>query len=425
MKRLLLVLVLLMTAGSLFAAELKVTGDAMVRGTTWSIDDDAAADKVQYSFFDYDFNLNAALVANENATAFLKLTYDRDVVGAGTVANSSNTSVLSVERAFLNYKFHPALQLNTGLMGGGLWASDFANNEVNVMRAKIIGALSKDMVFIFTYQKNNEVGAANVTVKDAEVDDENVYFLSSRMIFGNIKVLPLLTYGTSGIGNSGVYKTLLTGLNAAGFTEKTYDVTVMAFTLGLEGDFGMLGFEFEGQYRVDDSGGLDDDFTNTPDAVLTGAGLNATQIATVRGMDKTRYGAYLNVFAKVDALKAGLIYAYASADAEDGTFSMGADFNPLHIANDWEGDALAGMSLYMAYAQYTMGKITGKAAVGYAASNMKDNDKSLIEYNASGAYAFDANTTYELGLGYATFSDWSTSGDKTSMRLYHKMSMTF
>jgi hypothetical protein len=136
MKRLLLVLVLLMTAGSLFAAELKINGDMYVRGTTLSNMDLVDTDEASFSYFDYDLNINAALVANENATVYTRLTYDRNVDGSGKVADSDSESTLAVERAYINYKFHPALQLNTGLMGGGQWGTAFGDTEINVMRVQ-------------------------------------------------------------------------------------------------------------------------------------------------------------------------------------------------------------------------------------------------------------------------------------------------
>ena len=170
MKRLLLVLVLLMTAGSLFAAELKITGDMYVRGSTYSNLDLDPDNSERYSMFDYDLTINAAFIANENATVFTRFAFDKNVDGSGYIDDSAADPTadhgLTIERAYINYKFAPFLQLNTGLMGGGTWASAFGDNEKNVTRVQFIGALSPEMVFIATYEKRFEQGAWGGTSDD-------------------------------------------------------------------------------------------------------------------------------------------------------------------------------------------------------------------------------------------------------------------
>lgn len=467
MKRLLLVLVLLMTAGSLFAAELKITGDAYVRGTTLNNMGLAEDDEASFSYFDYDLNINAALVANENATVYTRLTYDRNVSDSGKVADSDSESTLAVERAYINYKFHPALQVNTGLMGGGQWASSFGNTEINVMRAQLIGALSPDMVFIATYEKQDEAGFAAWTsdsafAKDFEKDDTTVYYLSSRMKFGAITVLPLLTYAMKGINND-------QALSSLGITD-TYTYTKSAFTLGLEGDFGMFGFEAEGVYIKADADGFDDDNgatlaatasaletaianTETAQSLLDPndpsdmdasghsyadyADYIASQSATLANVealqevkDATTYGFYVNLFAKVDALKAGFIYAYGSADDEDGSYNWGDDFDLFVVMDDYVSNddaGLTGFSAYKLYADYTMNKLTIMVGAGYGASNMTDDDATFMEGDLGASYAFDENTAYTVMFGYAKTKDWDATApvDADAYRLYHKLSVKF
>jgi hypothetical protein len=427
MKKLLLVLILLVTAGSVFAADLKVTGDAFVRGTTWG--DDSSGSTEKYSYFDYDFNLNLALIANENATVNMKLTYDKNVKDTNTVVADGSASAadvgLAVERAFINYKFHPALQLNTGLMGGGQWASDFANKEINVPRVQLIGALSADMVFIATYEKRSEIGA-QVTTTDSEKDDSNVYYLASRMKFGPLTVLPLFYYGTTGINNSGSVTAQLVGggvpLAVANTYIGTYDASLMGAQLGLEGDFGMFGFVFDSRYDKKDMDGFDKDYAAL-DAAVGGSLANL-------GYDKkdtTTYGAMLDVFVKIAPVKAGFIYAYASADVKDGYFDMGADFNPLIIANDEVADEFVGRSIYILYADVTpIEKLTVTAKVGYGAGNDSADESTFTEYNLSAAWAFDANTTYSLGYGYASFDSGVSGADPVvATKLYHKFAVKF
>ena len=77
MKRFLLVALLLVSAASVYAADLKITGDAEVRGLMYAAEydgDNAGKDK----YFDADFNFNAALVLTENTTVFTKVTFDAE-----------------------------------------------------------------------------------------------------------------------------------------------------------------------------------------------------------------------------------------------------------------------------------------------------------------------------------------------------------
>ena len=460
MKKLLLVLLLLVTAGSVFAAELKVTGDMMVRGNMDSLTPDGG-DTVSASYFDYDLNIFGALVANENATVFTKLTYDKNVKGSGVVADSDNTSVLSVERAYLNYKFAPFAQLNTGLMGGGQWASSFGDTEINVMRVQAIGALSADMVFIATYEKQSEAG--DMDIKDAEKSDKTVYYLASRMKFGPVTVLPLLTYATQGVNYDGA-------LAALGIT-KTYDANVKAFTLGLNGDFGMIGFEAEGVYKkLDGDGFYDDNYAailaadttanntiaaaegqlalpaNAPGtagfatysalldyategAAKTGAALTAAEALK----DSTTYGFYANLFAKVDPAKVGFAVAYGSSDAKDGSYSWGGDFDFTQVVDDIYSaqlsgtDGLSGYTAYKLYADVTVDKISGGIAGIYGAATDKDvqGDVSFWEVDLSAGYAFDANAAYAVNFGYASIEDGDASTTTTAWNLTHKFSVKF
>ena len=202
MKRFLLVVMILASAASLYAAELKVSGDANVRGLWDGVVPDKG-DKTSCNYFDYDVNINAALVANENATVNVKLTYDKTVDGSGKVDMGSASAAdagLAVERAYINYKFFPFLQVNTGLMGGGQWASTFGDKEINVMRVQGIGALSEDMIFILTYEKQAEGGKQ--LVKDTEKEDTTACMASAKLKFGPVTVLPLFVYGWRGFNNA-------------------------------------------------------------------------------------------------------------------------------------------------------------------------------------------------------------------------------
>jgi hypothetical protein len=440
MKRLLLVLFILVGVSSAFAADLKVTGDFMVRG---NMDSNFALDTSNErtnDYFDYDLNLNLALIANESATVFVKLTYDKNVDEKGTVANGDATdydrgtasaqqtyknSSLAVERAYLNYKFAPFLQAEAGLMAGGQWASTFGDTEINVMRLKVIGALSPDLIFLAIYQKDNELNSGTSTESvdpaDSEKDDVNTYYLAGSLTFGPLKVLPLLIYNTAGVNYDGA-------LNQAslGNITKKYDVTTMAFDLGINGDFGMIGFESEFIYKKTDTDGFADDNAAAALYLLTAADKDL--------YDRTTYGAYVNVFAKIDPFKVGFVYAYASSDKTDGTFSWGEDFDVCVVMDDWifnsqdglTAENLKGFSVYKLYAEAKIDKLTVNAAVAYGASNISDDDSEFTEIDAGVAYALDANATYSIYGGYAMtdkFDGLTESVNAYTIR--HQMAIKF
>jgi len=395
MKRLLLVLVLLMSAGTLFAAELKITGDAYVRGTTVNNLALAEEDEVQYSYFDYDFNLNTALIVNENATVNMKLTYDKNVDGLGGAQDgdgTANDAALALERAYIHYKFAPFFMVDAGLMGGGTFGTTFNDNEGNATRLKFIGALSPDMIFMFIYQKNYDAGAAAPTTLDAENGDFNTYYFLSVMKFDAIKVMTLVYYSERG-------EESLAG---------DEDYSQLGAQLALYGDFGMFGFEAEFDYDTKEN------------------------IDGVDGVEQTTMGAYINAFAKVDALKAGLVVAYGSADEEDGKFNFGDDFDMFVVMDDYVtngGVALAGFTAFKLYADYKVDKITAMAAVGYGYNNADyeaTEDATFMEFDLGASYAMDENTAYTVMLGYAKTSDFYVADvDADAWRLYHKLSVKF
>ena len=339
MKRFLLVLVLLMFAGSVFAAELKITGDAHVRGS-WSSSKEKGSDREHNAFYDYDFNLNAALKANDAATVYLKLTYDKNVDGKGTVADGSASATdagLAVERAYINYKFAPFLQLNTGLMAGGQWASAFGNDEINVMRVQAIGALSKDMIFIATVQKNDENG-----LWDSEKRESDAFYLSSILRFGNITVLPLFTWITDRVAMD-------------------RRINQYAFTLGLNGDFGMLGLESEFFVATVDS---NDQISDDP----------------------TLFGAYVNVFAKpVDNIKVGVAGAYASSHKKSGiSYYYGDDFDFTMVVDDWGWGSQGGLPGMMSGKVYVEATVLPKLTVDAAFAYGVQANKNVMKFNAAG-----------------------------------------
>ncbi len=450
MKRFFLVVMILASAASVYAAELKVSGDMNVRGVMDGFTPDVA-DAYSYNFFDYDLTINAALVANENATVFTRLAFDKSVVGDfattgdGQVADSGaitgvDTSTgdveavdatLALERAYINYKFFPFLQVNTGLMGGGQWAGAFSDNEINVMRVQFIGALSEDMIFILTYQKDEENALTFTPVSDVadyEKAEQTTYYASAILKFGAIKVTPLFIYVDKGL-NYG--SEVLAGLIAAGVPAAAanamvggnqYDASVYVFDLGLSGDFGMVGFEFEGVYRYTDTAGLFDDINDVAAGTAQAAGI----------YEGAQYGVYVDVFAKIEPAKVGVAFEYCSSDEDAGSFESGDDLDFTMVVDDLKWGANNGLAGFMVGKLYgevkAMEKLTVGAAFAYGKTTNTDvSERSFWEIDASAAWAFDANATYSVAFGYASMTDDDAVGDYTASqyRLYHKFEVKF
>ena len=388
MKKLLLVVLALISSLSVYAADLKVTGDFSTSGNAAGNDTLEKSGKTNYMYFDYDLNVNAAFVANENATVFTKLTYDKNVKGSGKVdkvegaKQEMSTSLLAVERAYLAYKFNPMFKLDAGLMGGGQWGTAFGNTEINVMRVKGTAVISDTATVMAIYQKNKEVGAVDVA-KDGEKYDDNTYYLAGTFKFGTITLSPLFSYNP------------LTTVSAGSDVE----ANTLSADVALTGDFGMIGFEAEGVY------------------------------ASTSGDTKaTKFGAYANVFAKVEPAKVGLVLAYASdkTDSDKGVYSWGKDFDVTVVMDDWIETTIAGWTVAKVYADATFGAISCGAAVAYGMDNLKDSDAAFTEIDANAGYTFDANTSWTITAGYAMTDKCNTTGDKANAyAMYHTFKVTF
>jgi hypothetical protein len=421
MKKFLLVSMIVATASlSVFAADVKLSGDFYARGTTVNNQALADSNKTQYSYFDYDLNLKAAIVASEQATVFVKLTYDKPV-HTGNVPMGNGDAVnpgLAIENAFLSYKFNTGTTVDVGLMPGNQWGTKFADTEINTMRVKIVQAFSPELAMFLIYQKNVEAGAKpNTTTgylvtanpKDAEKDDSTTYYLAFKLKAGPITVTPLGAYTTMGVNQDLV----------AAPAGKKYNTTKWTGDIGLAGDFGVIGFE--GEYRYDK---------------FKGDGADAINPALYA--DSKLWGAYANIFAKVDTFKVGFIYAYASYDKKTtdtaNAFSMGDDFNAVIVLDeiDNDGSGLSGVTVYKVYAEAVFGQITAGAGVAYVKNNRTvdiatiTKDATATEIDASVSYAIDAATAYTLDGGYAMTSDWAVKGDSAKeWAIRHKMSIKF
>ena len=413
MKRFLLVALLLVSAASVYAADLKITGDAEVRGVINNAEYDG--DTVyKDKFFDADFNFNAALVLTENTTVFTKVTFDAENgEGTATVPDSEAgeaAAMLGVERAYISTKFLPALTVDAGLMGGGMWGTAFGNTESNVTRIKGTYAVSDDIKVSAIYEKNYEsnqataegaayaaayavayataIGmgadedtadaagqAAGATAADnavaseiSDFGDTTSYYLSANIKAGAFTIMPLFRYQ--------VKETDVWGAEQASGADLDYEPWSFKADIAVTGDLGMIGFEAEVIYEM-------------------------VKWDDLKADDESKYGVYVDVFAKLEMAKAGVALFYESCDETDGTFAAGTDFDFTLLSEDDSFAGYMGGKLYASEIKI-VDKISADVAFAYI---MQTNDDvfedSFYEVDAGVTYTIDAATTYTIEGGYA------------------------
>jgi len=443
MKRFLLVALLLVSAASAYAADLKITGDAEVRGfwANMAYDGDPVQDD---KYFDADFNFFATLAITENTSVVTKLTFDAQQDGTAFVPDSEAAdafTMLGVERAYISTKFLPALTVDAGLLGGGAWGTDFGNTEINVTRIKATYAVSEDIKVMAIYEKyveSNEAtfeaagGEAGVraaladlgvgagALQDAiwnefdlgktDAGDTTSYFLEASIKTAGITILPLVKYQTLDTEvwlNNRVIQAVIDEGTLAGAVEKSDAAPYLwSVDVAATGDLGMAGFEAEFIY-IKQNG---DDFL----------------------ADLTKYGAYVNVFAKTEMAKAGVAAFYESADDTDGSFAAGEDFDFTTVAVDLVLENVTGMMAAKLYADdiKLVDKISADVAFAYGMQTDKDVDVTDLgseiafwEVDAAVKYAIDAATTYSIEGGYANID----TSDKafTVYEVYQKIAVKF
>lgn len=392
MKRFPLVALLLVSAASVYAADLKITGDAEVRGVINNAEYDG--DTVyKDKFFDADFNFNAALVLTENTTIFTKLTFDaQQDEGTATVPDSEAADAhtyLGVERAYISTKFLPMLTVDAGLMGGGMWGTAFGNTETNVTRIKGTYAVSDDIKVMAIYEKNIE---SNQTTLDAvnpawtasdtsDFGDTTSYYLAANIKTGAFTIMPLFRYQ--------VKETEVWVAEQASGANLDYEPWSFKADIAVTGDLGMIGFEAEVIYEM-------------------------VKWDDLKADDESKYGVYVDVFAKLEMAKAGVALFYTSDDDKKGTFSAGEDFDFTLIAEDMFFENLAGFMAGKLYASdiKLVDKITADVAFAYGMQTDKDikmleiegvdvGEVTFWEVDAGVTYTIDAATTYTIEGGYA------------------------
>lgn len=332
-------------------------------------------------------------------------------LATGSVTSPDESTDFQVERLWMGHNFG-FMKLDVGLMNGGAWAYSFGNNVEGYYRVKATIPAGPGNVLAII-QKNDERANSGVTVKDANKDDGNTYYLAYSGKFAGFTVAPLFAYGD---GSN-------TDLEQSSKGSKTY-----VYDLGVGGNFGMIGFESEFKY-VDKS---------------------TVYSNNVKQHDGKNWGAMANVFANVSGAQVGFLTAYASSDKTDGTFDMADDFDDtyLFVLGDdgvWNsGDTvdlggnsgIGGAWVNQVYANYDVNdKLMVGGAFSYLTSTMDKTDKngdanalndaSAYEADLMMNYAITKSLSYTVMLGYAKVDlDHGTDPDP-AVHLFHKLQVSF
>jgi len=412
MKKFLLVSMIVATAICSYAADLKITGDAFVRGSMVSNQDLAEKDETTYNYYDYDFNLYSAIVVNEQASVNFKFTFDQNYHAANAANGKADKDdpTLALEHAYIKYKFNTGTTLDVGLMSGNKWGTNFTDTETNCMRIKVTQVVAPELTVLAIIQKNTEVGATTDAGSDkvidngldAEDNDSDTYYLAAIIKAGPLTLKPLVAYGRDGENKE----------DASVLRE--YDKVTYVGILGVDVTTDVIGLASEFRYnKVDMDGGLTGD-----------------------DPDQKTYGCLIDVFANVDTFKVGFVYIYASADEEDGILGLGGDLNATIVMDEtfYDKSELAGVTVYKLYAEAKFDPITVGIAGAYGVNNADwdaqasglTKDSAFMEFDLSVSYAIDANVTYTLDGGYAKTSDWNVADvDANAYVIRHKLSAKF
>jgi hypothetical protein len=357
-------------------------------------------------FYDMEFDADLKIKASDKSFVFINWEMHDENWEATPGDSNSKTGDdnIAIKRAYGSYTFDFGTQLDFGLMTGAAWANDWANTADGRYRLKFVHPTAAGPVF-FILEKNLENGEESTADDDREADDSDAYYLAMVTKLGDLKVMPLLGY-------------VLTGEVGAGNLEpEGADQVTMFIDLGVDGSFGALGFSSEFVYQnisLEFDGADPDSFS--------------------------LYGAFVDVWANLDALKVGGILAYGSFDDDAGAgFGFGEDFCPTIFGADWTAFGATAKSEYNAvtfgqvYAGFALSEtmdITG--AFAYFMSNSKDNfweDATGMELDLFFDWKLADNVKWSAALGYG---QWNLDEDAAGYddadaftRFYHVIKVSF
>jgi hypothetical protein len=392
-------------AGTLVAADLKMTGSYYARGSYFDNVGGTLTNAEETTNYDHELSVDTTWKIDDTTAVFARFEMRDETwgsnnpaegtAGGGVVQLDDN---IIVEQVYAWHKFTNGHTIRVGKMPSGAWATLFQDNGSEAYRV-YYAAPTAIGTFIPILQKNNEVGAAGTP--NSEEWDNDSYILAYITKIGDFTILPLFVFTDNGGAVLGGTKTESTTVN-----------------LGINGKFGDIGFESE--FGVSD---VDYD------------------LATIK--DSTTYGAYLNVWMTSGALKFGALGAYGSFDSNAGVggtgvaHDFGDDFEAggaLLMGDDitfFGGNDLSAGRLLAVYADYALNeKLSIGGYFGWATCGVDNNGiwdgADVWEISADVTYKITPNVEYKVAAGYAQL-EWgnNTVDPDEAVELYHKLSFNF
>ncbi len=417
MKKLLVIMLgLMLAAGSAYALETEISGDFSVRGQgLGEVDLNDAAD-VDFYTIDQDLNILTKISVDDNTfVSFRTAIHDetwQDTSDNWTTGNRD--ADISVERSWMGHTFaNTDTKLEVGLMTGNAWGTAFGDAATGVYKIQAQQKLDFGMLVAYI-QKEAEVGGSD-EAEDSEDDDGDTYAVGLVMPINNITISPIIGYSNR--------SDLLRDTDNDG-------VQVFSIDVAVTGTFNNIGFEAEVDYE---SYSLDTGATPPQGDVLPGA-----------TDDFALWGAYLNVWAQLNQTKLGGLIAYGSWDDDSDVmvgYDFDDDFDKTLVLGDQIGfgddsaasqDGMTGMTLLQIYVDHAFNeKLSAGGSISYVLSNQEDDpryeDATAWEIDVNGAYKITDNLTYSVAAGYASvdFDVTGLSDPDPAWRAFHKLSLTF
>jgi hypothetical protein len=409
-KQIALILAMLFIgAGVAGAADFSLTGNYTVEGdylnfsqwtayqSTGNMTDYAKARG--YGIYTHELSVDATIAMSEATNIFARFEMrDEDWGAPGRSSESVYTTQpddnIAVEQLIGTHTFGNGSSLAVGLMPATFWGTTFNDNITEAYRVKYTVPTS-----VGTFVGVLEKGAENGSPTNGEDTDTDTYLLAAITKLGNVYVKPAVAY-----------KVVSNPVPAA-------ELDVKIAMLALDGTFGNIGFEAEGDYYSIDKN---------------------------QGTDYATYGLYANVWLTQDALKAGVLGAYGSYDGDANVgFDFGDDFDAggalimgNHIsfmdssAATPNQDLTAGrlIAAYFDYAlseKLSLGGYLGHATCGVSNNSIWDG-ANVSEISGDITYKITPNLNYTFAAGTAKFS-WgnSTVDPETAVLVSNSLSFSF
>lgn len=425
MKKLLVLILAMLFVGVGIASAsstLKMSGDYYVKGTYYdNRAGTAIADPVaSYGQYDHEMTLDMVFAMTPYTKVAAKLELRDEIWGVATTEDGGwsegNTGLnpqgnIYVEELYGQHTFMNHHTLIVGLVKTSTWASDFDNNKTEAYRVNYVFKTPLGPAFIYTekYQTDSPLRGETLGI-DA---DSDAYVTALYTKIGSVNVLPLFAY----IDAEG---------SVPGLAGSALDFTILKFDLGFNGTINNIGFEAEliyTDYSYD---------TETPG------------FATVNG-DYGMWGAYLNAWTQMDALKIGAFVAYGSYEEDvNKGFSFGSEFDGgsdslmpgrAMLLGDEVAFVTANISSATMLAIYGTYNITEKASLSLFGAYVDSNvdltgnmwdGATAYEVNVIGEYKITPLLKYAAGAALAQVEYGSGVTDpKKAIEISHKLSFTF